>query len=218
LEFCKESRFGGNEEFKIELYPFTTVSVEDKNKAVTHIKLNGTEIKEKTIGLLKKGDELEITTKREYKMKGDCDYERFIEVDGENKFTYVIGKTDLESIKVSSVAWDSKTIAIDMESNNGWVSFWNNLVNLLPWINKEEDSPIVFYAGENKYTYSDLENNKKVVLKENEKLKLVVNKELIKEIPLIITVDGTQHILSERSNNELEFSYDEVNNIRIEKE
>ncbi len=218
IEFCKESRFGGNEKFEVELYPFTTVSIEDKNKAITHIALNGEEIKEKTIELLKVGDKLEITTKRDYKMKGDCDYESYVEGDGENTFTYFIGSIDLESIKLSSSVWDSKTIEIEMESNNGWVSFWNNLVNLLPWANKEEDSPIVFYAGKTKFTYSDLENNKKVVLKENEKLKLIVNKELIKEMPLIITVDGTQHVLSDSSNNELEFSYDEVTTVKIEKE
>ncbi len=219
IEFNKESRIGGIREFEVELYPYVTMSVQDKKSAVTHVYVNGEERDASDISKLKKGDTVEIYTKTDYKITSAFDYDSYTEKDGSYVFKYTADASGERNIELNVEKWEEKTIEIDMDSKNWFFIILGRIQDWFSGNNTAENSPLVIYAGVEAYTLSDLENNKKIKLREDEELRISVNKELLGEDVLVVTVNGETTRFSGTSDfTEKTYEYEDISTIKIEKE
>jgi len=219
IEFNKESRIGGIREFEVELYPYVSMSIQGKKSAVTHVYVNGEERDISNITKLKKGDVVEVYTKTDYKITSSFDYDSYTEKDGSYVFKYTVDASGERNIELNVEKWAEKTIEIDMNSKNWFFSILGRIQDWFSGNNTAENSPLVIYAGDTAYTLSDLENNKKIKLREDEELKISVNKELLGEDVLVVTVNNEATRFSGTSDfTEKTYAYENINSIKIEKE
>lgn len=211
--------------YSVELHKYIIAVIANDGKGIQEILIDNQKVstditKDKIeLGKLKCGTVVEIVTKQDYKVSSsDVDFSVAKQGLGAKTyyhFTFTVPETIETEINLEVSKWKEKNLKIEVDETTVKEKLDVLLEKLLDKGDKE--SILTLRTGDTVYTYQELQDGKTVTLSEQEDLIVSVNRSLLDECKVQISINNKEPIYVESSSESVRyvFKYDEVSQVRI---